>query len=214
MRVAVLAKYREESDDPNHRQRLESAENDAALAKEEIHNDFPALHGFAVVALWSWLEHFVKGLLKLWITNVDEFGSTSFLKTKVRIGEFLQLGPEQQAERLVDLLEHELSSDQKFGQKRFSAMLEPFGLATQLEDPYARDLYELQQVRNSVVHKDGNADQRLLDACPWLDYELNQGICISGERLRAYSDAAGQFLLLTLYKAGDLYGLDLRKTEP
>ena len=67
--VKVLAKVHGASDDPSTKQKIEYAEREAQLAQSEIDSDFPVLHALAVVALWSWLEHFVKGFVALWILH-------------------------------------------------------------------------------------------------------------------------------------------------
>ena len=50
--VKVLAKVNEKTEEPSSLKQIETAEKEAALAQAEIAEDFPVLHGFAVVALW------------------------------------------------------------------------------------------------------------------------------------------------------------------
>ena len=53
----------------------------------EVDKDFPVLHGLAVVALWSWLENFVKGFVVLWLTHrKDAYSATVLQKLRVKLG--------------------------------------------------------------------------------------------------------------------------------
>ncbi|MDD2270980.1 MAG: hypothetical protein PHP95_08655 [Desulfuromonadaceae bacterium] len=58
--VKVLAEVNGREKDPESKKQLENAEKEAVLAEREITQDFPVLHGLALVALWSWLENLVR----------------------------------------------------------------------------------------------------------------------------------------------------------
>lgn len=209
--VKVLAEVKGENDDPSSAKRLEQAEKEAALAVAEIEKGFPVLHGLAVVALWSWLEHFVKGLIALWLLHRREaINVAAVQKLRVKLGDYLQLQKAEQAHFLVELLEQELASPLKRGANRFESLLEPFGLSGALPDGCAQKLFELQQVRNVLAHRNGRADRRLRAECPWLKLKLNQPVHVTREMLHAYSSATGEFLLTLLYRVGDAYGTNLR----
>jgi hypothetical protein len=210
--VKVLADVEGNTDAPSTSKRLEEAEKEAALAIAEIEKEFPVLHGLAVVALWSWLEHFAKGFIALWLRHRrDAISVPALQKLRVKLGDYLQLGKEDQAQFLVELLEQDLASPLKRGVNRFESLLEPFGLSDALPDGCARTLFELQQVRNAFAHRNGRADRRLRAECPWLKLKLNQPVQVSREMLFEYSNASGEFLLTLLYRVGDVYGIDLRE---
>lgn len=212
--VKVLADVEGKSDDPNSVKRLERAQKEAELACTEVEKDFPVLHGLAVVGLWSWMEHFVKGFTALWLTHRrDALDVPAVQKLRVRLGEYLQLQKAEQAQFLVELLEQELASPLKRGAARFESLLQPFELSFQLPDGCGQTLFELQQVRNAIAHRNGRADRRLRSDCPWLKLKINQPVLVSRKMLHAYSGAAGEFLLALLYRVGDVYSVDLRPTE-
>ncbi|MDP2448401.1 MAG: hypothetical protein Q8M93_17310 [Polaromonas sp.] len=212
--VKVLADVEGKSDQPNSVKQLERAQKEAELASTEVEKDFPVLHGFAVVALWSWMEHFVKGFVALWLTHRrDALDVQAVQKLRVRLGEYLQLQKAEQAQFLVELLEQELASPLKRGASRFESLLQPFELSFQLPDGCGQTLFELQQVRNVIAHRNGQADRRLRSDCPWLKLKINQPVLVSRKMLHAYSEAASEFLLYFLYRVGDVYSVDLRPTE-
>lgn len=212
--VKVLADVEGKSDHPDSVKKLERAQKEAELASTEVEKDFPVLHGLAVVALWSWMEHFVKGFVALWLMHRrDALDVPAVQKLRVRLGEYLQLQKAEQAQFLVELLEQELASSLKRGATRFESLLQPFGLSFQLPDGCGQSLFELQQIRNAIAHRNGRADRRLRSDCPWLKLKINQPVLVSRKMLNAYSAAAGEFLLSFLYRVGDVYSVDLRPAE-
>lgn len=212
--VKVLADVEGKSDHPDSVKRLVRAQKRAELASTEVEKDFPILHGFAAVALWSWLEHFVKGFVALWLMHRrDALKTPAVQKLRVRLGEYLQLDKSEQAHLLVEMLEQELGSPLKQGTNRFESLLQPFGLSFQMDADIGRTLFELQQVRNAIAHRNGRTDRRLRSNCPWLKLKINEPIQISRDQIHVYAAAAAEFLLSLLYQVGDLHGIDLRSTE-
>jgi len=209
--VEALAEYEGQSTDPNGDKKLERARSEATLAAAEVERDFPVLHGFAAVALWSWMEHFVKGVVTLWLLHRrDALDAPIVQKLRIRLGDYLRLQRTEQAHFLVELLEQELASPLKRGAARFESLLEPFGLSFPLPDDCGQVLFELQQVRNAIAHRNGRADRRLRSDCPWLKLKINQPVHVNHKMLDRYSEATGKFLLGLIYRIGEVYGHDVR----
>src|SRR5712691_8859916 len=83
--IKAIAKAKDTEDTPDTAEQIESAEKEAALAQRELDKDFPVLHGLAVVALWSWLENFVKGFVVLWLAHrKDAYSATVLQKLRVK----------------------------------------------------------------------------------------------------------------------------------
>ncbi|MDR3714067.1 MAG: hypothetical protein P4L51_14705 [Puia sp.] len=210
----VLAKVENSTDDPKSLKRIETAEKEAALAQTEMESGYPVLHGLAVVALWSWLEHFVKGFLTLWILHRrDALVVPVMQKLKIRFGDYIQLNKTEQAAYLVEMLEQELASSLKRGSNRFECLLDPFSLSGQLPEGCSKILFELQQIRNVMAHRNGKVDRRLKADCPWLKLRINQPVLVTSPMLRNYAEASVQFLVELLYRVGDTYGKDLRPKD-
>lgn len=212
--VKLAARVQGTSEHPDSVKRLERAQKEAELATTEVAKDYPVLHGLAVVALWSGMEHLVKGFIALWLTHRrDALNVPAVQKLRVRLGEYLQLPKAEQAQFLVELLEQELASPLKRGAARFESLLQPFGLSFALPDGCGKTLFELQQVRNAIAHRNGRADRRLRSGCPWLKLKNNQPILVSSKMLHAYAGAAAEFLMCFVYRVGDIYSVDLRPAE-
>jgi hypothetical protein len=213
--IKVIAKVKDTEDTPATAKLIESAEKEARLAQQELDKDFPVLHGLAVVALWSWLENFVKGFVVLWLVHrKDAYSATALQKLRVKLGEYLQLSKTEQAHYVVELMEQDLASPLRRGVTRFDSLFEPFALVTTpLPNECAKALFELQQVRNAIAHKNGNADRHLKSACPWLKVKINQPVPVSSKMLQSYSAACMQYLLVRLYDVGDRYAVNLRPQD-
>jgi hypothetical protein len=159
----------------------------------------------------DWLEHFAKGFVGLWLLH--HHGALvvpAVQRLKIKIGDYMQLQKQEQSAYLVEALEQELSSSLKRGANRFESLLEPFSLSGPLADECSKALFELQQVRNAIAHRNGRADRRLRAECPWLKLKLNQPVNVTHTMLRTYSSAGVEYLLAILYRVGDIYGHDLR----
>jgi hypothetical protein len=188
-----------------------SVEEDAALAKSEIENNFPVLHSLATVGLWSWLEHLVKGLVTEWIVhNRSALRSTALQRIRVRISDYALLTKREQAAYLVELLEQETAASLKRGVNRFETLLEPLGLTGNVSEEITKALFELQQVRNAIAHQNGRCDRRLRSSCPWLKLKIGDPISIGPDQLRLYSTSTVEYALAILYRLGDHHGKNLR----
>lgn len=195
-----------------HVKDVEAAKKAAGLATHEINSDFPVLHTLAVVALWSWLENFVKGYVALWLLHRPDSSSVlAVQKLKVELGKYIHLSKEEQADYIVELLEAGVSPDLKRrGAERFECLLEPFGLSVNPGADQRKQLLELQQIRHVVAHRNGIADRRLHAACPWVKATLGQPIQVTGEMIGRYFQAAALYSLEIFYRVGDIYEVNLR----
>lgn len=202
--AAVSGKVREEAE-------IERVEKDAELAKSEIANGFPVLHTLAVVALWSWLEHTIKGLLVEHISrNRKSLVRGAFSKLKIKLGDYVVLTKREQASYVVDLLEQEASSISKRGINRFEVLLESLNLTGVTPATTSKHIFELQQIRNAIVHQNGHCDRRLRSNCPWLKLKVGSQIKVNAAQLALYEIAVSDYALEVLYRIGDEHGVDLR----
>lgn len=190
---------------------LKAVEEQAELAKTEVEDDFPVLHSLATGAIWSWLEHLVKGLLvERLVHDRKALQLPAFQRIKVRLSDYVSLNRREQAAYLVELLEQETASPLKRGANRFESLLEPFGLSGSVDEQVTKTLFELQQVRNAIAHQNGRCDRRLKTSCPWLKLKIGEPIKVSGQQLKNYANATAEYALGVLYRIGDGHGVNLR----
>lgn len=209
--IRALAKAKNTHTETETEKRIQFAEQDAALARREIDDGFPVLHGFVTIALWSWMEEFTKGLVACWFQHrPSSMRVPTVQKLKVRLGDYIQLSRAEQGLFLVELLEQEIASPLKSGVDRFNTLLETIHIHSTISSERRKSLFELQKVRNNLAHRSGRADRRLIAECPWLKYKVGQQVNVDLTMLRAYFESSAEFLLHLLFNVGDTHGIDLR----
>ena len=98
---------------------IDRAKQEASLAEIEVLNDFPLLHGQAVVTLWSYLESLSRSFITAWLRNQpDALFSTLISKLKVRLGEYEALSADEKTSYIFDLLEQDLGTNLRSGVTR------------------------------------------------------------------------------------------------
>lgn len=210
--LRVLAKAVGGAEAESYSLQMKRAEEDALLAKSEIDEDFPVLNGFVAIAMWSWLEDFVKGAAAIWlVTYRPAIKSPAIARLKVRLGDYLALSRFEQALHIIELLDQDTGSGLKSGVNRFKGLLDSVGLQFDIDEEQKKKLYEFQMIRNNLAHRNGVVDQRLRQSCPWLGFKLGQRVRVSQNMVVDYSSIGAAMLLSLLYYAGDVYGLDLRE---
>lgn len=210
----ALAKFEKSLDADDEAIRLKKIEANAILAESEIEKDYPVLNSLAVAALWSWLEVLVKDLAIGWIMHKPAaMYIPQIQRMNVKLGDYFQLNRHEQASHIVELLERDLASPLKKGTNRFDSLLEPFGISGPLDEKTTRAIYELQQIRNVIAHRNGKCDRKLKLSCPWLKVKIGDQVPITTKRLHALGEAVGEYGLQLLYRVGDAHGFDARPKE-
>jgi len=190
-------------------QRLKSAERLADLALREVDDEFPILHGQAVVSLWTALESLSRNALTAWLDNDPKeiWKHERLRKMKVALSEYQGLAPEEQSAYVAEMVERELGSPLGLGIGRFEGIFDVVGLAGVVEEGLRRDILELGNVRNALVHRGGVADRRLVETCPWLGLRLGDPVKVSHSRFCAYYSAAHDYVLERIQRMRVHFGL-------
>jgi hypothetical protein len=159
---------------------LEAARAEAAFARAEVENDFPKLRAHSLLDLWASLEVLVEDVLVAWLMHTPELLSSDELsRIRIPFGEFQRLDEEERLRFLVQELKRDRKADLKGGVTRFEVMLAVIGLDGEVENSLRQAVWEVHQVRNSIVHRTGLADRRLLSACPWMSLKIGEPVPLS-----------------------------------
>ena len=149
----------------------------------EVHckSGFPYLYCLVSLRLWSILETLIKDLAQEMLIAFPELQSNDTLKAlKGPLLPFLASSPSEQAAVILKLLEKDLSSSQyQIGIARFELLLERFGMSGGVDPLVKRTLLELWAVRNVVAHKNGVADPRFIEVCPWFVATVGMQLSVS-----------------------------------
>jgi hypothetical protein len=207
--VEVLAKVKEETGD-DHEKKLARAKTQAELAQMEVDEGFPLLHAQTALALWAALESSVRLFIVRWLENdKNALEVQAIQKLQVKIGEYERLEGEDRFFYILDRLERDLSAPQKVGIARFESLLEPFLLSGAVREHVRRDLFELNQIRNVLVHRSGVVDRRLMEACPWLNLKVGETLKLNQETLSRYFNAVGEYVVVLVVRLGEHFGVDM-----
>jgi hypothetical protein len=208
--VAAVAKARDRSEHQDTANKLANAEQHAAFARREIENGFPVLHANTALAVWSHLEAGVRLFLARWLEHEKTaFDLDAVQRLKVKIGEYERLQGEDRYFYIVDRLEQEVSAPLKCGINRFESVLDPFGLSGKVDADVQRDLFELNQVRNCLMHRAGRVDRRFVEACPWLGLEVVQPLKVTPDATRRYISSVLLYATELVCRVGEQFGVDM-----
>jgi hypothetical protein len=212
--VEFLAEGNRQEDKATAKQSLEAARRQANLAQREIDEGFPILHAYAALGLWSSLEAAVRLFLARWLQNRKGARAVDAIrKMKVRIGEYESLDGEERFFYILDRLEQEVSAPLRSGINRFEAILEPFGLSGEVDESVQRDLFELSQVRNALMHRAGRVDLALVESCPWLGLEAGTALALNHDAITRYSNAVMEYTVELLSRLGKVFGVDIAQLK-
>jgi len=190
------------SEDDYERAKRQAAEI-AEFGKKQKDKGFPQLYSLLIVKLWTILESMVDELTVAALLDPKEKRSAAphaaLMKIKGPLIEFRRASPEEQAEFMADSLKQALDVALKPGVGRFEALLDPIGLGGSVSPEIRRVFVEFSHFRNSIVHKSGKADRRLLESCPWVKVSR-------GDNLPIDSTAFGRYLMCTYWYLLEIRG--------
>jgi hypothetical protein len=171
------------------------AEKLRIFALKEKTKGFPFLYRLAVIRLWSILEAAVDDLIIDNILKKKYSNKELFTKLKGSLLEFIQMTDSEQTEYILELLKNELKLNIKSGVGRFDGLLDAIELSGSIPEIIRRNLYELSQVRNCLVHRNSKVDLRLVKNCPWMDIRVGASITLTDGDFRKYQLTCYWYLL-------------------
>lgn len=159
------------------------------------------LHKQAIVTLWSSLEAFVHDFLISWLENVPSaLRNEEIGKVKVSISDFMEMSDEERRFAVLDGIKQNAKAPFKQGVNMFEVLLKPFGLSGVVDTDVRRDILELSNMRNVIVHKRGIADGRMVKACPWLNLKAGQALIVKPHRYQELALAVNKYVLTVQHR--------------
>jgi hypothetical protein len=165
---------------------IKEAGETAEFLRHEVDEKFPTLIAQATVAAWGQLEAFVEDLAIL-VVQADPSVLTAErnARLKVSLGDLFATPAEERATLVVQTIQRELG--QSRGVNQFENLFERLGLPGQTDKAVCDALFELQQVRNVLVHRGAVADRRFVMGCPQFGAVVGERLKLGMNRLRLYS---------------------------
>jgi hypothetical protein len=194
---------------------LEEANRLANFADGESKNGFPFLHAFATVGAWGTLEVTVEDLLVGILLNEPKtLGMEGLAKIRVPLARFEELDREERMRFILRELGRAQTMAASQGVSAFENLLQVFDLSGDVDEDVRKLLWEMNHVRNIIVHRDSHADLRLIESCPWLNVKTGDCVLVDHERYGRYSDAICGYVGTLLVRLRKRYNVPVPSPLP
>ncbi len=206
---AVLAYRRDFPSDDDDMAKIEQhaqhAERLSTLARAEVENDFPILHGQVAVSLWGIFEALVEDILIEWMELVPHaLDKPALEKIKLPLSQFIQYEKRDQCELILRELQRSLGADAAAGVTVAEKVLNVFGLVPTVDANKRRDLFELHNVRNLIVHRGSLVDEKFVKACPWVAVPRGTRLQLGSEDYGRYANCVSDYIIGVFHKADEV----------
>jgi hypothetical protein len=159
---------------------LQKANSDAAFTNKECDEEYPLLHAFFLVGAWAALEAGVEDMLVgILVSEPIALVSDVFAKIRVPLSKYEQLDKEERMRLLLSELQRANASGLAQGVNAFERALDAFALSGPVQDTLRDTLWNLNNIRNVIVHRDSRADSRFVENCPSLGFTLGERILVN-----------------------------------
>ena len=191
----ALAEYDRGEGKPVSDDAVKKAHELARLAVQEVESDFPLLHAHTVVAMWSTLETLIPNFAAAWLVEFPEtLERSEFERVQVPVALLREQDDHLRMAAVISDLTERTASSLKPGVGQFQEVLKALGLGFGISDELRRDLFELSQVRNLIVHRLSVVDQKFARECPWLGLKIGDRLKITSEMYLRYHKAIMTYL--------------------
>ncbi len=185
---------------------------DASFAEGEIKNNFPFMHASATVTMWGALEAAIEDLLVgIALNEPVSLERDEFMKIKIPLGRFIVLEKDERIRYLITEAQRSLSTGNAQGVDTFENVLRLFDLSGEVDESVKKGLWEMNNVRNVIVHRDSQADLRLVQSCPWLGAKVGERILIDAPRFYGYHEAIYEYIGTLFRRVSARYQLPVAK---
>jgi len=147
-----------------HRIKLGTEKLLSKLARNEIKQGFLSFIYSATLVLWSTLESSIKLFLLECIKNKQEAFSND-IKVTLCLFEYERKSVDERRHYIINQLEEK--SRTKTGINQFENLLELVGLDGEIPKKISDKIYEMQQIRNLIMHRMGIIDHYFIEKCNW-----------------------------------------------
>ncbi|HUN54032.1 MAG TPA: hypothetical protein VMU29_02635 [Smithella sp.] len=186
----VIDDYNNDTGQSNDKDKLKKAKEEAEFAKNEVEKGFPFLYGQGAVSIWGQLEAFIEDLLvDCMEKDVELMNNQIIQKVKIVLAQYDSMSEKERKYYILDNLQRDLQSKFKQGVTQFEAILDVFKWSGNIGDKTRKDLFELGNIRNNLVHRRGIADKRLVESCPWLNMKIGDRIKVDALSFHRYTTA-------------------------
>jgi hypothetical protein len=178
----------------------------AEQAKKEVNEGFPILHQQQIVSCWGSLESLIEDLLVAFLANEPTVMKCEQVRRiKVGLSDFGAMSEVERSYYLISELQRDLRPPRKHGIDKFEGLRDIFGLSGTLDCNVRRELIEIENIRNVLLHRRGIADKKLLEMCPWLTLSVGDRVPMDEASLTRYTGAVFDYVELLIDRIKSYY---------
>jgi hypothetical protein len=193
---------------------LKAAEEISTLALKECKADFPLLHSHTLVGTWGALEAAIEDMLVGLLVNEPELlRNEALARIRIPLAEFESLEKDERMRLLLSSLAQDRGLGRNQGVDAFEGMLKVVGLDGKVDTGTKKQIWEMQHVRNAIVHRGAVADRRLINACPWLNLKVNDRVIVTHGSLSKYTSAVLDYISTIAKRLKRHHGVGARGRE-
>lgn len=189
---------------------LKRAQNYATFAEKEITSGFPLLHAHTLVGAWGALEAAIEDMLVGLLMNEPELlQGGAFARIRISLADFQTLDKEDRMRLVLEEVGRGHGTATKHGVDTFESILDHFSLSGAVGPKIKKNIWEMNHVRNVIVHRASVADRRLVASCPWMKLAIGDKVLIRHEILHRYIHALYEYVRLIVHRLAKRYDVDL-----
>jgi hypothetical protein len=174
---------------------IKNAQAKADFSEKEIKSGFPLLHAQTLVGAWGALEAAIEDMLVgILVNELQHLQQEAFGRIRVPLAEFEGLDKEERMRFLIEEINRSDSLSRKNGVDAFEALLEKFLLSGALNAEVKKTLWEINHIRNVIVHRNSLADRRLVKSCQWLKLKVGDRVIVVHDQLERYGQALSGYV--------------------
>ncbi len=167
----------------------------ASKAEKESSLGFPTLHAHVVVSLWSIAENTVEDFMVEWVKYDSKFLERDTIpRAKISIADLLVLDEDERIRYMLAEIQKHLGCAGARGIEKFERLLSLWDLCGGVEDSLRKDLIELCEIRNVIVHRGSVVDRKLLRACPWIGLKPGELVALDAATCKRYIQAFDSYM--------------------
>jgi len=167
------------------------------------------LHGVAMIKACSVLESAVDDVAVALLSDREYWpkldGLAKLRANKVDLVGLLQMTHTQQTNYLLSEIKKETAASYQTGAGRYESILNFVGMGGNVPEIASRSLLELLETRHLLVHRNGVADSKFVNKCPWKAAEIGTKIEIKRLDFSITSMAATWYLLEMQLRASKIF---------
>lgn len=208
---AIRAVMKATGDDEDQA-KLATAKESAEFAEKECASGFPLLHAHTVVGCWGALEVSIEDMLvNILMNEPPVLQNASFSRLRVPLSEFEALDKEERMRLLLKEVARSSTGGRRSGIDGFEVLLASIGLSGPVDEENRRVIWEMNHVRNVIVHRASLADRKIVQNCPWLSFNIADKVVVPHQKLMEYGKGLANYVLIILRRACVRYGVDVER---